>query len=66
VIFQGLDVREGEPMLIASNSGINPVPIEMAQLAKEAGMKVICITSQGYQQGPKVKACNRHEAHGHR
>jgi uncharacterized phosphosugar-binding protein len=46
VMFQGLDVREGEPMLIASNSGINPVPIEMAQLAKERGMNVICITSR--------------------
>lgn len=46
VIFRGLDIREGEPMLIASNSGINPVPIEMAQLAKEAGMNVICVTSK--------------------
>ncbi|HXL03387.1 MAG TPA: SIS domain-containing protein [Bacillota bacterium] len=46
VIFRDLDVREGEPMLIASNSGINPVPVEMAQLAKEAGMNVICITSK--------------------
>lgn len=55
VIFQGLDVREGEPMLIASNSGINPVPIEMAQLAKEAGMKVICITSKDISKALKSR-----------
>lgn len=44
-IFKTIDYAEGEPMIIMSNSGINVVPVEMAQLATENGMKVIAITS---------------------
>ena len=44
-IFKTINFDEGEPMIIMSNSGINVVPIEMAQLAIEHGMKVIAITS---------------------
>jgi len=46
VIFEGIDTREREPILIISNSGINAVPIEMAILARERGMFVIAITSK--------------------
>ena len=45
IIFDGADIRKGEPILIASNSGINAVPIEMAMLAKENGNPVIVLTS---------------------
>jgi len=45
-IFEGIDTREREPILIISNSGINVVPIEMAMLARERGMFVIAITSK--------------------
>lgn len=37
-IFASYDVRPGEVMLIISNSGINPVPIDMALGAKKRGM----------------------------
>lgn len=45
ILFNGTDILDGEPMLIASNSGINSVPIEMAIKAKEKGLPVIVITS---------------------
>lgn len=45
IIFDGAEIRKGEPILIASNSGINAVPIEMAMLAKENGNPVITLTS---------------------
>ncbi|MDK2991995.1 MAG: hypothetical protein PWP48_1228 [Clostridiales bacterium] len=44
-IFKSVDTRQDEPILIISNSGINPVPIEMAVLAKQRQMAVIAITS---------------------
>ena len=39
------ELRPGNVILIISNSGINPVPIEMAQIAKQVGLKTIAITS---------------------
>jgi uncharacterized phosphosugar-binding protein len=37
--------RPGEILLIASNAGINPVPVELAIEAKKRGLSVIAITS---------------------
>ncbi len=45
ILFDGADIQDGEPILIASNSGINSVPIEMAIKAKEKGLTVIVLTS---------------------
>lgn len=39
------DLRAGDCMLIASNSGINIAAIEAAQIAREKGLTVICVTS---------------------
>jgi uncharacterized phosphosugar-binding protein len=39
------DLRPPNVLAIISNSGINPVPIEMATLAKAAGVTVIALTS---------------------
>lgn len=39
------DIREGEPLIVCSNSGINPLPVEVAIEAKKKGAKVVAITS---------------------
>jgi uncharacterized phosphosugar-binding protein len=38
-------IKEGEVLLIISNSGINPVPIELAMAAKDYGLHTIALTS---------------------
>ncbi len=39
------DVRPGEVIFVFSNSGINPLPVELAQQAKAKGLKVVAITA---------------------
>ncbi|MBP3962558.1 sugar isomerase domain-containing protein [Paenibacillus lignilyticus] len=45
VIFKQQSAKEGDVIIIASNSGRNAVNIEMALEAKASGLKVIAITS---------------------
>lgn len=45
IIAGRYDLNQGGAMIVISNSGINPVPIEMALLGKSKGMTVIAITS---------------------
>jgi uncharacterized phosphosugar-binding protein len=40
--------RPQDCIIVFSNSGVNAVPVEMAQSACEAGMKVIAVVSQAY------------------
>lgn len=44
-LFTSYDVRPGEALLIMSNSGINPVPIEVALLARERDVLTIAVGS---------------------
>jgi uncharacterized phosphosugar-binding protein len=46
VIATSFDVKAGEVVIIVSNSGINPVPIELAMDAKALGVKTIAVTSK--------------------
>lgn len=50
VILGRYDLRAGSVIVIISNSGINAVPIDMAMLAKAAGLTVIAITSLAHSQ----------------
>jgi len=45
VVADYYDLKEGETIVIVSNSGINAVPIEMAMEAKKRGMNTIGVTS---------------------
>lgn len=44
-LFVNHETREGEVILVISNSGINAVPIEVAQEAKERGLFTIAVGS---------------------
>jgi len=44
-VFADYRIEPGDVMIIASNSGRNAVPVEMAMLAREKGVKVVAITS---------------------
>ena len=46
VIASSFDVKAGEVVIVVSNSGINPVPIELAIDAKAIGAKTIAVTSK--------------------
>lgn len=51
IILDNQPIQSGDVLIIISVSGRNAVPIEMAQIAKERGIKVVGITSQKYTQG---------------
>jgi uncharacterized phosphosugar-binding protein len=40
--------EEGDLLIVISNSGVNAAPVEMALLAREAGLKVLAICSVAY------------------
>jgi len=48
VLLDNYPIGEGDVLLLISISGRNAVPIEMAKIAKEKGVKVIGITSWKY------------------
>jgi uncharacterized phosphosugar-binding protein len=52
------DIQPGDSLVVISNSGINPVPIEVALYGKEMGASVIAVTSMSYSQ----KAASRHSS----
>jgi len=50
LVLERYRVKAGDVMMIASNSGRNSVPIEMALAAKERGLTVIALTSMAHSQ----------------
>ena len=58
LIFDSLELKENEPFIIVSNSGINSVPVEMAELAKANNHHVICITSAKVSKTLKARTTN--------
>ncbi len=48
LLLDNYPIEEGDVLIVVSVSGRNAVPIEMAQLAQERGIKVIGVTSKIY------------------
>jgi len=48
VILDNTPIQSGDVLILVSVSGRNAVPIEMAQIARERGIKVIGVTSKEY------------------
>lgn len=49
-LLSGYQISSNDVLILASNSGRNAVPIEMALLAKKAGAKTICLTNLKHSQ----------------
>jgi uncharacterized phosphosugar-binding protein len=44
-ILAAQDLRQGEVVLVASNSGVNPVPVEVAIGCRDRGLSVVALTN---------------------
>lgn len=51
LLLDNSPLQKGDVLILVSVSGRNAVPIEMAQLARERGIKVIGVTSRAYTAG---------------
>ena len=51
VILDNSRIKAGDVLILVSVSGRNSVPVEMAQLAHERGIRVIGVTSREYSEG---------------
>ena len=49
------DIQPGDSLVVVSNSGINPVPVEVAMIGKQMGATVVAVTSMTYSQHAKSR-----------
>ncbi|GAA1291539.1 MULTISPECIES: sugar isomerase domain-containing protein [Brachybacterium] len=49
------DLRRGEVLVIVSHSGINPVPVQLAEEARGLGLFVVAITSREHSQASRSR-----------
>jgi uncharacterized phosphosugar-binding protein len=44
-VLEGEDLRPGEVVVVVSNSGVNPVPVEVALGCRDRGLQVVALTN---------------------
>jgi uncharacterized phosphosugar-binding protein len=54
-ILRNFDLSDKDSALVASSSGCNVVPIEMAQIFRERGIKVVAIISKAHSEASQSK-----------
>lgn len=59
-VIERYPIGKRDCLLIVSTSGINPFPMEMAELARERGATVIGISSMQYREKPSRRADGKH------
>ncbi|MES1042538.1 SIS domain-containing protein [Peribacillus simplex] len=57
------DIRPGDVCIVISSSGVNPVPIDVATIAKEKGALVIGLTSPEYAKSCPSRHKRKHYLH---
>jgi uncharacterized phosphosugar-binding protein len=55
ILVEGIKFKKGETIFVISNSGRNPEPIEVAMTAKNAGVKVIVLSSMAHTKSIKSR-----------
>ena len=55
IVFDTEDVRAGEVLIVVSNSGINPVPIDVAAAAAARGVFVVAVGSPGHSEASPAR-----------
>ena len=58
IVFDGLDKKASDPFIVVSNSGINAVPVEFAEIARGNNHPVIVITSVTSSKNLKPRTLN--------
>ena len=53
IIYDQYDIKKGDMIIINSNSGRNPVPVQMALRAKKEGLYIVVFTS--LEESKKIK-----------
>jgi len=61
--MQDEDIRPGDVCIVISSSGVNPVPIDVATIAKEKGAFVIGLTSPEYAESCPSRHKQKHYLH---
>lgn len=62
-VLEASDCRAGEVLVVVSNSGINPVPVELAREGRDRGLHVVAVTSLAHAGSVASRHPDGHRMH---